>query len=67
MREIFAAAVIIAVVTVAARAAVPVPVEAGAPSDLINTPVCAGSFEDARDCQRIGWPEGRRRSPQRAI
>ena len=56
------AAAVIAVLTIpgcAACAAVPSPVEAGAPSDLINTPVCAavGSLEDATDCRRIGGPE----------
>jgi hypothetical protein len=66
-----AAALVIAVATVtgcAARAATS-PVEAGAPSDLINTPFCAavGSFEDARDCSRIGWPEGSSRPLYQAI
>ena len=58
-----APAVVIAVVTVAccqARTAAPSPVEAGYPSDLINTPVCAAieNFDDARDCRTTGWPEG---------
>ena len=62
------AAVVIAVVTIESSAArVPMPVDAGAPSDLINTPVCAGSLEDAHDCQLIGSPEGRSRSLHRAI
>ena len=57
-----APAVVIAVVTVAccqARTAAPSPVEAGYPSDLINTPVCAAieNFDDARDCRTTGWPE----------
>ena len=61
-----APAVVVAVVTVAcceARTAAPSPVEAGYPSDLINTPVCAAieSFDDARDCRTTGWPEGRSR------
>jgi len=61
-----APAVVVAVVTVAcceARTAAPSPIEAGCPSDLINTPVCAAieSFDDARDCGTTGWPEGRSR------
>ena len=60
-----AAAVLAAVVTVAsceARGAAPSPVEAGYPSDLINTPVCAAVEDfDARNCRTTGWPEGRSR------
>ena len=60
-----------AVVTAAACEArtVPSPVEAGFPSDLINTPVCAAveSFDDARNCRITGWPEGRNRSPYRPM
>ena len=59
------ATVVAAVVTVAcceARTAAPSPVEAGYPSDLINTPVCAAVEDfDARNCQTTGWPEGRSR------
>ena len=64
-------ALAVAVVTVAACEArtVPSPVEAGFPSDLINTPVCAAveSFDDARNCRITGWPEGRNRSPDRPM
>ena len=62
------AAAVVAVVTIpicAARA--PLPVDTGTPSDLINTPACAGSFEHAHDCARIGWPEGRARPFHRSI
>ena len=47
----------------AARAAAPLPAEAGHPSDLINTPVCAvvDSFEDPRNCGTLARPEGRSR------
>ena len=60
-----AAAVVVAVVSVAcceARTAFS-PVEAGYPSDLINTQVCAAveNFDDSRNCRTIGWPEGRSR------
>jgi hypothetical protein len=64
-------ALAVAVVTVAACEArtVPSPVEAGFPSDLINTPVCAAveSFDDARNCRITGWPEGRNRAPYRPM
>jgi len=64
-------ALALAVVTAAACAArtAPSPVEAGFPSDLINTPVCAAveSFDDARNCRITGWPEGRNRSPYRPM
>jgi len=66
-----ALAVVVAVVRVAACEArtAPSPVEAGFPSDLINTPVCAAveSFDDARNCRITGWPEGRNRSPYRPM
>ena len=67
-----AAAVLVAVVTVAcceARTAAPSPVEAGYPSDLINTPVCAAveSFEEPRNCRTIARPEGRSRSLHWAV
>ena len=69
-RGLTIAAVVIAVVAVvtfacgAARAAAWSPVEAGAPSDLINTPVCAvvESFDDPRNCRTIMRPEGKSRS-----
>ena len=67
-----AAAVVVAVVMLAcgaARAAAPSPVEAGGPSDLINTPVCAvvESFDDPRNCRTTVRPEGKSRSLYRAI
>ncbi len=48
-------AVVVAVVMLACgavRAAAPSPVEAGRPSELINTPVCTAveSFDDPRNC-----------------
>ena len=66
-----AAAVVVAVVTVTcceARTAL-LPVEAGYPSDLINTPVCPAveTFDDGRNCRTIGWPEGRAHSPYRRM
>ena len=66
------AAVVVAVVTLAcgaARAAAPSPVDAGYPSDLINTPVCAvaESFDEPRHCRTTMRPEGRSRSLHRAI
>ena len=67
-----APAVVVAVVTVAcceARTAAPSPVEAGYPSDLINTPVCAvvESFDEPRNCRTIARPEGKSRSIHRAL
>ena len=61
-----AAAVLAAVVTIAcceARGAALSPVDAGYPSDLINTPVCAAveDFDEQRNCRTAGWPEGRSR------
>ena len=53
------AVAVVAVVTVfgcEARIAPP-SVEAGYPSDLINTPVCTADedFDDGRDCSAFGW------------
>jgi hypothetical protein len=60
-------AIVAAVVTVAAcaaRASAALPVEAGYPTDLINTPVCAvvESFEDPRNCRTTERPEGTSRA-----
>ena len=67
-----AAAVVVAVVMLAggaARAAAPSPVETGRPSDLINTPVCAGveSFDDPRNCGTTARADGKSRSLHRAL
>jgi hypothetical protein len=44
------AAAVVAIVTFSSCAArAPMPFDAGFPSDLINTPVCAGSLDGARE------------------
>ena len=54
--RIAAAVVAIVTVTGCGRASIR-PVEAGYPSDLINTPVCVEDFDDGLECSALGWVE----------
>ena len=55
------AAAVVAIVVTGCGARIAPSGEAGYPSDLINTPVCAAvdDFDDGGDCAAFGWAEGR--------